>query len=90
MFLLSRVRSTPLSLAEEGGIEGTLEREVLSYAPDVWYVTTGVKIGEESSFNRYFCKREPMRTLEEIRTEILELERDTQGLLDDIIGVESR
>ena len=77
-------------LQGEGGIEGFLEREVLAYAPDVWYVPTTVKIGYEISFNRYFYRPEPMRTLEEIRADILELERDTQGLLNEIIGVESR
>ena len=64
----------------KGGIEGFLEREVLPYAPDVWYRPNSIKIGYEISFNRYFYKPEPMRLLEDIQTDILSLERETQVL----------
>ena len=70
-----------IPLREEGGIVGFLRREVLPYAPDAWYVPKSVKIGYEISFNRYFYKPEPMRTLEEIRADILMVERETEGLL---------
>ena len=73
-------------LLEEGGIEAFLRREVLPYAPDAWYVSDSVKIGYEISFTRYFYKPAPMRSLEEIRAEILALERETEGLLDEILG----
>ena len=75
-----------IPLQEEGGIEGFLRREVLPYAEDAWYVPTSVKIGYEISFNRYFYKPEPMRTLEEIRADILALERETAGLLFEVMG----
>ena len=45
-----------------------------------------MKIGYEISFNRYFYKPEPMRTLDEIRRDILAVERETEGLLLEIIG----
>jgi type I restriction enzyme M protein len=45
-----------------------------------------VKTGYEISFTRYFYKPQPLRTLEEIRTDILALEKETEGLLDEIIG----
>ena len=32
------------------------------------------------------CKPQPMRTLEEIRANILALEKETEGLLGEIIG----
>ncbi len=38
------------------------------------------------SFTRYFYKPQPLRTLEEIRAEILALEKETEGLLSEIIG----
>ena len=75
-----------IPLQEEGGIEAFLHREVLPYAPDAWYLADKVKIGYEISFTRYFYKPEPMRTLEEIRADILALERETEGLLDEIMG----
>ena len=60
-----------ISLQEAGGIEAFLRREVLPYAADAWYRPERVKIGYEISFNRYFYKPEPMRSLEEIRADIL-------------------
>jgi type I restriction enzyme M protein len=73
-------------LQEKGGIDAFLRREVLPYAPDTWYDPESVKTGYEISFTRYFYKPQPLRTLEEIRADILALEKETEGLLDEIIG----
>jgi type I restriction enzyme M protein len=73
-------------LMEDGGIVAFLRREVLPHAPDAWYVPDAVKIGYEISFTRYFYKPKPLRTLEEIRADILALERETEGLLSEILG----
>jgi type I restriction enzyme M protein len=75
-----------IPLLEEGGIEAFLEREVLPHAADAWYQPDSTKIGYEVSFTRYFYKPQPMRTLEEIRADILALEQETEGLLGEIIG----
>ncbi len=45
-----------------------------------------MKIGYEVSFNRYFFKPEQMRPLAEIQADILALERQTEGLLAEIMG----
>ncbi len=73
-------------LLEEGGIEAFLRREVLPYAPDAWYAPSSVKIGYEISFTRHFYRPQPLRPLEEIRSDILALERETEGLLGEIVG----
>ncbi|HEX3529256.1 MAG TPA: class I SAM-dependent DNA methyltransferase [Thermoanaerobaculia bacterium] len=73
-------------LLESGGIEAFLRREVLPHAPDAWYDPESVKTGYEISFTRYFYKPQPLRTLEEIRAAILALEKETEGLLAEIIG----
>jgi type I restriction enzyme M protein len=73
-------------LLEEGGIEAFIQREVLPHAPDAWYVPDSVKTGYEISFTRYFYKPQPLRSLEEIRADILALENETEGLLAEIIG----
>ena len=73
-------------LLEEGGIEAFLRREVLPYAADAWYVPDSVKTGYEVSFTRYFYKPAPLRTLDEIRADILALVRESDGLLADIVG----
>ena len=59
---------------------------MLPYAPDAWYVPDSVKIGYEISFTRHFYKPQPLRPLEEIRADILALERETEGLLEEIVG----
>ena len=73
-------------LLEEGGVEAFLRREVLPYAPDAWYGPDSVKTGYEISFTRHFYKPQPLRPLEEIRADILALERETEGLLGEVIG----
>jgi type I restriction enzyme M protein len=77
-----------IPLLEPGGIEAFLRREVLPHAPDAWYDPESVKTGYEISFTRYFYKPQPLRTLEEIRADILALERETDGLLAEIIGAD--
>jgi type I restriction enzyme M protein len=68
-------------LLEDGGIEAFLRREVLPHAADAWYDPASVKTGFEVSFTRYFYKPQPLRSLEEIRADILALEKETEGLL---------
>ena len=75
-----------IPLHEAGGIEAFLHREVLRYATDAWYQPDSVRIGYEINFTRYFYNPKPMRTLKEIRADILALEHETDGLLAEIIG----
>jgi type I restriction enzyme M protein len=83
-----------IPLLEEGGpgswsgasIEAFIRREVLPHAADAWYDPASIKLGYEISFTRYFYKPKPLRTLEEIRADIMALEKETEGLLGEIIG----
>ncbi len=59
---------------------------MLPHAVDAWYVLKSVKIGYEISFTHYFYKPQPMRSLKEIRADILALEQETEGLLGEIVG----
>ena len=73
-------------LLEEGGIEAFFKREVLPHATDAWIDADSTKIGYEISFARYFYRPKPLRTLDEIRADILALESQTEGLLHKIVG----
>ena len=75
-----------IPLLEEGGIAVFIEREVLPYAADAWVDEGSIKIGYEISFNRYFYKPKPLRSLEEIRADILAVQKESEGLLDEILG----
>ncbi|NBV77723.1 SAM-dependent DNA methyltransferase [bacterium] len=74
-----------IPLLEEGGIEAFIKREVLPHASDAWIQGDKVQIGYEISFTRYFYKPKPMRTLEEIRRDIEALEKETEGLLGEVL-----
>ncbi len=78
--------SEQIPLLEPGGIEVFIQREVLPYAPDAWYNPESIKIGYEISFTRYFYNPQTMRSLEEIKADILALEKGTDGLLKEILG----
>jgi type I restriction enzyme M protein len=73
-------------LLESGGVEAFFNREVLPHVPDAWIDATATKIGYEISFNRYFYKPQPLRSLDEIKKDILALEHETEGLLKEIVG----
>jgi type I restriction enzyme M protein len=72
-------------LLEEGGIEAFISREVLPYVPDAGIDESKTQIGYEISFTSYFYKPQPLRTLEEIRADIEALEKETEGLLEEVL-----
>lgn len=82
----SELRDTEQApLLEDGGIDAFFRREVLPHVPDAWIDESATKIGYEISFTRYFYKRQPLRSLEEIRADIEALEKETEGLLGQIL-----
>jgi len=74
-------------LLEEGGIDAFIRREVLPYTVDAWVDESKTKIGYEISFTRHFYKPQPLRTLAEIRADILAVEQEAEGLLDELLGL---
>jgi len=82
----SELRDTEqVPLLEGGGIEAFIRREVLPHAPDAWIDDEATKIGYEVSFTRYFYKPQPLRSLDEIRADILTLEQETEGLFGELV-----
>lgn len=78
--------SEQVPLLEDGGIEAFFNREVLAYLPDAWIDQNKTQIGYEISFTRYFYKPVEMRTMKEILKDIKSLEKETDGLLNEIVG----
>jgi len=62
------------------------EREVLQHIPDAWIDESKTVKGFEISFTRYFYNYIPPRSIEEITAEILELEKETEGILKEIVN----
>jgi type I restriction enzyme M protein len=67
-------------------IQEYFEREVLPHVPDAWIDETKTKIGYEINFTKYFYKYHPLRSLEEIRSDILALEEETEGMLKGVLA----
>lgn len=61
-------------------------REVRPHVADAWIALDKTQIGYEISFNKYFYQHKPLRTLEEVTAEILQLERETEGLLKRLVS----
>jgi type I restriction enzyme M protein len=66
-------------------VEDYFKREVLPYLPDAWIDHGKTKIGYEINFTKYFYKYKPLRSLEEIRADILALEEDTKDMIKEIL-----
>ena len=62
-------------------------REVKPHVAEAWIDLDKTKIGYEISFNKYFYKHKPLRSLEEVTQDILELEKENEGLIADILGL---
>lgn len=61
------------------------EREVKPHVPDAWIDEEKTKVGYEINMNRYFYEYKPLRSLEEITKDILELKKESEGLLEEIL-----
>jgi type I restriction enzyme M protein len=61
-------------------------REVRPHVADAWIALDKTQIGYEISFNKYFYQHKPLRKLEEVTAEILQLERETEGLLKRLVS----
>lgn len=59
--------------------------EVLPFAPDAWYDKKKMKVGFEIPFGKHFYQHRSLRSMEEIASDILKLEQETDGLLHEII-----
>ena len=69
-----------------GGITAFMKNEVLPFANDAWVNDKKTVVGYEVSFTKYFYKPVDLRAMEDIIAEIGLLEKETAGLLEEIIG----
>ena len=61
-----------------------MAREVLPHVPDAWVDKT--KIGYEINFNRYFYQYTPPRPLEEIESDLKQIEKEIADMLAEVAG----
>jgi type I restriction enzyme M protein len=76
-----------IPLLYEGGIEAFLQTEVYPYTPDAHVDIDKAIVGYELSFTKYFYKPITLRPLADIKNDIQYIENETDGLLNEILGV---
>ncbi|MCD8296949.1 MAG: type I restriction-modification system subunit M [Prevotella sp.] len=74
-------------LLYEGGIEAFMQKEVLPYTPDAYVAKDETKVGYELSFTKYFYRPKELRSIEDISNDIISIENDTKGLLEEILTI---
>ncbi|HIB49505.1 MAG TPA: SAM-dependent DNA methyltransferase [Flavobacteriaceae bacterium] len=62
-------------------------REVQPHVPEAWINLDATKIGYEISFNKYFYKHTPLRNIVDVTKDILDLEKQSDGLIADILNL---
>ncbi len=70
----------------EGGIDAFIRDEVLTYAPDAYVDEKKTQIGYEISFTKYFYKPVKLREMADILADLCVLEKETGGMMADIMG----
>lgn len=62
--------------------------EVKPHVEEAWINLDSTKIGYEISFNKYFYRHKPLRSLKEVADDIIALEQKAEGLIAQILGVD--
>ena len=62
-------------------------REVKPHVEEAWINLDATKIGYEISFNKYFYQHKPLRAINEITADILDLEKLSDGLIAEILNL---
>ena len=76
------------SVPLQGDIHEFFKAEVLPHVPEAWINMDSVKIGYEISFNKYFYRHKPLRSMEAVAQDILDLENRAEGLIAEILGLD--
>ncbi len=68
-------------------IDEYYDREVKPHLLNSWMDRTKDKIGYEINFTKYFYQYKPLRSVQEITKDLLELEKESDGLFKQILDV---
>jgi type I restriction enzyme M protein len=94
---LRDAESVPLTYLQDKGASAAQENseihqyfldEVLPHVSEAWINLDSTKIGYEISFNKYFYQHKPLRAMNEVASDIINLEQKAEGLIADILGVD--
>ncbi|MCZ2845091.1 MAG: class I SAM-dependent DNA methyltransferase [Candidatus Bathyarchaeota archaeon] len=69
-------------------IEEYYNGEVKPHLPNSWMDREKDKVGYEINFTKYFYQYKPLRSLKEITSDLLELEKESEGIFKEIVNEE--
>lgn len=67
-------------------IEKYFNREVKPHLPHSWMDREKDKVGYELNFTKYFYQYKPLRSLRDITSDLLELEKESEGIFKEIVN----
>jgi type I restriction enzyme M protein len=67
-------------------VEEYFEKEVKPHLPESFMDRSKDSIGYEINFTKYFYQYKPLRSLEDLTKELLDLEKESDGLMNKLIG----
>jgi type I restriction enzyme M protein len=67
-------------------IDEYFEREVKPHLPESFMDRSKDNVGYEINFTKYFYQYKPLRSLSDLTKELLELEKESDGLMNKLIG----
>ena len=66
-------------------VEDYFNKEVKPHFEDIWIDRSKDSIGYEINFTKYFYKYKPLRSLNDLTKELLNLEKESDGLINKLI-----
>jgi type I restriction enzyme M protein len=66
-------------------IQEYFDREVKPHLPESWIDRSKDNVGYEINFTKYFYQYKPLRSLNELTKELLDLEKESDGLMNKLI-----
>jgi type I restriction enzyme M protein len=66
-------------------VDEYFENEVKPHLPESWMDRSKDSVGYEINFTKYFYQYKPLRSLEELTKELLDLENESDGLMNKLI-----
>jgi type I restriction enzyme M protein len=66
-------------------IDEYFEKEVKPHLPNSWVDKDKTQVGYEINFTKYFYKYTPLRSVKDVLKDLLELEKESDGLMNELV-----
>jgi type I restriction enzyme M protein len=66
-------------------IDEYFEKEVKPHLPNSWVDKDKTQLGYEINFTKYFYKYTPLRSVQDVLKDLMELERESDGLMNELV-----